>query len=335
MNATQTATNPSNIATMPARGVFDAMTHPTPVTLMVEIIIAILVVSTIVIVLLPRLMPKANLPMAELGARLRSWWVMVALTTLAVTIDQRLSLMFLAGLSYISLKEFYTLVHLRLADRRAILLSYLAIIVQYWWVHVKWYDLFLIFVPVYMFLIIAFRLVIAGEPQRFMTSAGKLHWGLMAFVFGLSHLAYLLKMDLTVSFAAGNTGLLIYLLFLAEFNDVLQYIFGKMLGRHRMTPTISPNKTWEGFFGGLVCTSVLAVALRFLTPMTWPYALGAGVLIGITGPIGGMVISAIKRDVGVKDSGSLIPGHGGVLDRVDSLCFSAPLFFHYMAYFYW
>jgi phosphatidate cytidylyltransferase len=334
MRADEIVTDSATVA-MPARGVLDAIVYPTPVALMVEIIFAILVISTVIIFLLPRLLPKSQVPVVELRSRLRSWWVMVALSVIAVTINQNLSLVFLAGLSYISLKEFYTLVHLRLADRRAILLAYLAIPVQYWWVHGKWYIMFLIFVPVYLFLIIALRLVLAGETQRFMTSVGKLHWGLMAFVFGLSHLAYLLMADISVPFEAGNTGLLIYLLFLAEFNDVLQYVFGKTLGRHKMSPNISPNKTWEGFLGGLICTAGLAVALRFLTPMTWQYALGAGVLIGITGPIGGMVISAIKRDVGVKDSGSLIPGHGGVLDRVDSLCFSAPLFFHYIAYLYW
>ncbi|MCI0366621.1 MAG: phosphatidate cytidylyltransferase [Phycisphaerales bacterium] len=311
----------------------DFLFYPHPVTLMIEIVLAILILATVIVILLPRFTSRA--PMAELRARVKSWWIMVVLTVLAIAIDQRISLVFFAVLSFLSLKEFFTLVHLRIVDRRAILLAYLAIPIQYWWIHIEWYDLFLIFVPVYMFLIIPFRLVIAGETQRFMTSAGKLHWGLMAFVFGLSHLSYLLKMNLATPFEAGSRGLLIYVVFLAEFNDVLQYLFGKTLGRHKMTPTISPNKTWEGFLGGLVCTSALAVVLRFLTPMDWLHALAAGFLIATIGPIGGMIISAIKRDVGVKDSGALIPGHGGILDRIDSLCFSVPIFFHFIAYFYW
>jgi phosphatidate cytidylyltransferase len=312
----------------------DALLHPGPVMLMTEIVLGLLFVGTIIIALLQRRLPPKS--MKELWARLKSWWVMVGLTLLAVVIDQRLTIIFCGLLSFVALKEFYTLVHMRIADRRAILLSYLAVIVQYWWVYTQWYGMFLIFVPVYMFLIIPFRLVLAGQTERFMTSAGKLHWGLMAFVFGLSHLAFLLVMqfDEGTVFEAGNRGLLFYIVFLAEFNDVLQYLFGKTLGRHKMTPTISPNKTWEGFLGGLICTSILAVLLRFLTPMDVWHALGAGVLIATTGPIGGMIISAIKRDVGVKDSGNLIPGHGGVLDRVDSLCFSAPMFFHYVRYFY-
>lgn len=315
-------------------GIADAILHPGPVPLMTEIVFGLLLVSTIIVALLPWIRPGA--PMAELRARVRSWWIMTALFVFAVTIRFEVSLVFFAILSFLSLKEFFTLVHLRLADRRAILLSYVAIIMQYWWIYDRWYVMFLVFIPIYMFILVPFRLVVAGETQRFMTSAGKLHWGLMAFVFGLSHLAYIPVMELkeTTRFEAGNVGLLVYLVFLAEFNDVLQYVFGKTLGRHKMTPTISPNKTWEGFLGGLVCTSLLAIALRFLTPMDWKFALGAGLLIATSGPVGGMVMSAIKRDVGVKDSGTLIPGHGGILDRVDSLCFSAPLFFHYVGHFF-
>ncbi len=331
-----TATAPSTAPDLASRlqSAMHALAHPGPVLLMTEIVIGLLVAATVLIAVLQQRLPAKM--MKELWLRLRSWWVMVGLTVLAVTVDQRLTILFIALLSFVSLKEFYTLVHMRIADRRAILLSYLAVIVQYFWVYQKWWGMFLIFIPVYMFLIIPFRLVLAGETQRFMTSAGKLHWGLMAFVYGISHLAGLLILPIRpeCAFEAGSRGLLFYIFFLAEFNDVLQYMFGKTLGRHKMTPHVSPNKTWEGFLGGLVCTSILAVLLRFLTPMDVWHALGAGAIIAITGPIGGMIISAIKRDVGVKDSGSLIPGHGGILDRVDSLCFSAPIFLHFINYFY-
>lgn len=315
-------------------GVWESLRHPGPVTLMSMVVVGLLVVGTAgVAVMSSRISPDTR---RELWLRMRSWWVMVGLTLLAITVNQKLTILFIALLSFVSLKEFYTLVHLRIADRRAILLSYLAVIVQYYWIYAGWERMFIIFIPVYMFLIIPFRLVIAGETQRFMTSAGKLHWGLMAFAYGISHLAGLLilPIDPDLHFDAGGRGLLFYVIFLAEFNDVLQFMFGKTLGRHKITPHVSPNKTWEGFLGGLICTSALAVLLRFLTPMDVWHALIAGLLIAITGPIGGMIISAIKRDVGVKDSGNIIPGHGGVLDRVDSLCFSAPIFFHFMAYFY-
>jgi phosphatidate cytidylyltransferase len=315
--------------------IVDALRDPDPLTLVIELTLAILITSSLVIELMARYRPSPLIP--ELRTRIRSWWIMAGLFVLAVAFHRNLSIAFFALLSYLALKEFYTLVHLRLADRRAILLAYLAVPVQYWWVYIGWADMFTVFIPVFMFLIIPFRLAVAGDTQRFMTSMGKLHWGLMAFVYGISHLAYLLVLPPLpyLEFAAGNQALLFYVVFLAEFNDVLQFVFGKTLGKRKLAPSISPNKTWEGLLGGWIGTAILAVLLRFLTPMDALHALGAGVLIGVLGPVGGLVISAIKRDVGVKDSGTLIPGHGGILDRVDSLCFSAPVFFHYIAFFYW
>ncbi|HFE32006.1 MAG TPA: phosphatidate cytidylyltransferase, partial [Gammaproteobacteria bacterium] len=135
---------------------------------------------------------------------------------------------------------------------------------------------------------------------------------------------------------AGGAGLVLYLVFLTQFNDVCQYLWGKMLGRRKVVPRVSPNKTWEGFLGGVTTTTVLAVLLApVLTPIEWPMAIAAGLIIGIGGFIGDVTISALKRDIGVKDSGSLLPGHGGILDRVDSLTYSAPLFFHFIHYFYY
>jgi phosphatidate cytidylyltransferase len=122
--------------------------------------------------------------------------------------------------------------------------------------------------------------------------------------------------------------------FVTETSDVLQYVWGKLFGRRRILPTISPNKTWEGFLGGVVSASVLSLFVRFLTPFGVAETLLASFLICLVGFFGGAVMSAVKRDLGTKDFGSLIPGHGGVLDRVDSLCYSAPVFFHYVRYFY-
>ncbi|MHC5024844.1 MAG: phosphatidate cytidylyltransferase [Planctomycetota bacterium] len=311
-----------------------SMRHPGPLGLMVGITIGLLVAATLVIGWLSHGRPPAAT--RELRLRVRSWWVMIIVFLAAILVDDRLSLLFIALLSYLALKEFFTLVHLRLADRRAMLLAYLAIPLQYLWVYLDWYEMFIVFIPVFMFLVIPLWLILAGETHRFMTSLGKLQWGLMAFVFCLSHLAFMLVMDhdIGTEFAAGNRGLVCYVVFLAQFNDVLQYAVGKTLGRRPLTPSISPNKTWEGFLGGLAGTTALAVALRFLTPLDITHAIGAGLLIGALGPVGDVVISAIKRDAGVKDSGALIPGHGGLLDRVDSLCFSVPVFFHYVGYLY-
>jgi phosphatidate cytidylyltransferase len=186
---------------------------------------------------------------------------------------------------------------------------------------------------VYLFLFLPLRMVTIGETAGFLHAAGSLHWGLMLTVFNLSHLAYLLVLPEATNPAGGGAGLVLFLMFLTQFNDVMQYVWGKAFGRHRIIPKVSPNKTWEGFIGGVATTTLLAWALApLLTPLSGWQAPAAGLLIGLAGFTGDVNLSALKRDLGVKDSGSLIPGHGGILDRLDSLTFTAPLFFHFLYY---
>ena len=118
------------------------------------------------------------------------------------------------------------------------------------------------------------------------------------------------------------------LLFLGQFNDVLQFLWGKLFGKHKITPDVSPNKTWEGFIGGLVCTIILGYFLRFLTFFTPVQAVTASFCIAFAGFFGDLNMSAIKRDLGIKDMGNTIPGHGGIMDRLDSLSFASLIFFH-------
>ena len=199
-----------------------------------------------------------------------------------------------------------------------------------------WYGMFIIFIPVYMFLILPIRLVLSKDTTGFVASASQIQWGLMAFVFGLSHMSYLTRLEPNRpagGLADGRT-LLLFLVFVVEIADVLQYVWGKTLGRHKVVPTVSPNKTWEGLVGGVLSASAAALAIRFLTPFSARETFGVALLITVSGFFGGAVMSAVKRDFGVKDFGSLIPGHGGMLDRLDGLCYAAPVFFHYVRYFY-
>ncbi len=155
----------------------------------------------------------------------------------------------------------------------------------------------------------------------------------MTTVFSISHVAFLLVLPAENNPAAGGAGLVLFLVFLTQFNDVGQYIWGKVLGQHRVIPKVSPNKTWEGLIGGVATTTALAALLAsWLTPLDLKEAILAGLLIGLGGFVGDVTISALKRDVGAKDSGSLLPGHGGILDRIDSLTYTAPLFFHFVYY---
>jgi phosphatidate cytidylyltransferase len=173
-----------------------------------------------------------------------------------------------------------------------------------------------------MFLFLPLALLVTGQTDGFLRAAGTLHWGLMTMVFAIGHAAYLLALPDSGNPAAGSAGLLLFLIFLTQFNDVAQYVWGKLFGRRKVAPAVSPNKTVEGLLGGVLTTTVLAWLIApHLTP-----------LVSWQAPAADVTISALKRDLGVKDSGSLIPGHGGVLDRVDSLTFTAPLFFHYIYY---
>jgi phosphatidate cytidylyltransferase len=189
--------------------------------------------------------------------------------------------------------------------------------------------MFLVFVPVWMFLWLPIRLVVARETHGFVAAMSQLQWGLMAFVFGLSHLAWMSRWT-DASWGPGYDGraLVLFLVFTVEMSDVLQFCFGKAFGKHKILPTVSPNKTWEGFVLGVLAASALSLVLRGLTPFTPWQCMGAALVANVAGFCGGAVMSAVKRDFGAKDFGTLLPGHGGMIDRVDSLCYAAPAFVH-------
>jgi phosphatidate cytidylyltransferase len=268
---------------------------------------------------------------SELRARVRSWWLMAGVFMLAIIVSRAVSLVFLGFLSFLALKEYFSLIPTRRADRSVLLWAYLAVPLQYLWVWVDWYGMFIIFIPVYMFILIPVRMVLHGQTEGFLRAAGTIHWGLMTTVFTLSHMAYLLQ--LPEKGGAAGASLVLFLVLVTQFNDVAQYTWGKLFGRHKVMPTVSPNKTYEGLLGGMATSFVLVYFLApQLTPLTRNESLVAGFFLPLAGFLGDVSVSAIKRDIGVKDSGSSIPGHGGVLDRVNSLTFTAPLFFHFLRY---
>lgn len=291
----------------------------------------ILIVASLVVLVLRWRAPDQD--RTELVQRIRSWWYIVTIFTLAMVMSRHVAVVFFAFVSFLALKEYLSIVPMRRADRRVLFWAYLAIPLQYYWVAQAWYGMFIIFIPVYVFLLLPMRMVLIGETKEFLRAAGTLHWGIMTLVFGISHIAYLLELPDEKNPGAGGAGLVLFLVFLTQFNDVAQYIWGKLLGRHKIIPKVSPNKTWEGFLGGVATTVLLAFILaRWLTPMAAPWALLAGLLISVAGFIGDVTISALKRDIGLKDTGNLLPGHGGILDRIDSLTYTAPLFFHFIYY---
>lgn len=295
-------------------------------------IFALLVVATLAVWVLGRLRPQAD--WTELRLRIRTWWVMAGVFALALVLSRKVSLVFFAFVSFLALKEYLSLIPTRRADRIVLFWAYLTIPVQFLWIGMGWYGMFIVFIPVYAFLLLPMRMVLIGETGGFLRAAGTLHWGLMALVFGISHVAALLVLPIANPHG-GGAGLVLFLVVLTQLNDVAQYLWGKSLGRHKAIPLVSPGKTVEGLLGGVATTTALAWLLApRLTPLTPLQSLAAGLLIGIGGFVGDVVISALKRDLGIKDSGTLLPGHGGILDRIDSLSYTAPLFFHFVWYLY-
>ena len=271
----------------------------------------------------------------ELQERISSWWTIVLVCSVALPLNRVVAIVFFALLSFLALKEYLSLIPTRRADRRVLFWAYLAIPIQYYWIGIEWYGMFIIFIPVYMFLLLPVKMILIGETQGYLRAAGTLQWGLMSMVFSMSHLAFLLVLPSGEHADVSGPGLVLFLITLTQLNDVAQYCWGKLFGKHKITPKVSPNKTVEGFVGGVLSTMLLSVALApLLTPFDTLMALLAGALISVAGFFGDLSISALKRDLGVKDSGSLLPGHGGILDRIDSLTYTAPLFFHFIRYFY-
>lgn len=296
-------------------------------------IVALLVVASLVVAVLRR--GDAAGRHAELAARVKSWWVLVFVFAVAIAFRRGVAIAFFALLSFLALKEYLSLIPTRRTDRRVLFWVYLCVPLQYWWIWQQWYHMFLVFIPVWAFLLIAARMVLRGDTKDFLRAAGTLHWGLMTMVFCLGHLAYLLVLPDGRATPAHGAALLLFVVLLTELNDVAQYVWGRTLGRRKAIETVSPKKTVEGLLGGVATTTLLSFLLApVLTPLTPTDAVAVGLMIGVGGFLGDVTISAVKRDIGVKDSGSLIPGHGGVLDRIDSLLFTAPLFFHFMKYFY-
>lgn len=293
----------------------------------------ILILASLLVWLLTKVKPQRNYQ--ELIQRTQSWWVMLSIFTAALIFNTTISFIFLAFISYIALKEYFSIIPTRRTDRRVIFWAYLSVPLQFYWAGIGWFGMFIIFIPVYMFLFIPFRLLLTNQTEGFLKSTGIIQWGLMITVFSLSHMAYLLSLPTTSNNSAGGAGLLLYLVFLTQFNDVAQYTWGKLLGKHKIIPAISPKKTWEGLLGGVITTTLLAILIApVLTPFSILMAMITGIIISCIGFIGDITISAIKRDLTIKDTGSIIPGHGGILDRVDSLTFTAPIFFHLIYYMY-
>jgi phosphatidate cytidylyltransferase len=291
------------------------------------------IASVIGYVLQQRLSPNgSNTAVENLNARIKAWWVMVILIGIAFMAGRLGVILLFAFCSFAALREFITLTNTRRADHWALAAAFfVALPVQYYLLWAEQYGIYSIFIPVYAFLFMPIIAVLRGDTERFLIRIAEVQWALMICVFCASHVPALLTLTIP-GYEGRNILLIAFLVIVVQLSDVLQYAWGKLFGRHKIAPRLSPSKTVEGFVGGVVSATLIGAALWWITPFT---PLQAGLLafvITLMGFFGGLVMSAIKRDRGVKDWGHLIEGHGGLIDRLDSVVFSAPVFFHLVRY---
>ncbi|HRF74005.1 MAG TPA: phosphatidate cytidylyltransferase [Accumulibacter sp.] len=294
---------------------------------------ALAVASGVAAVLKWRLAPGASGAVIDnLNARINAWWWMVGVLAVAFWIGEGGIIVLFGLISFQALREYISLTHTRRGDHHALIWCFFFFLpAQYVLIATHWYGLFSILIPVYAFLLLPVSATLCSDAERFLERAAKVQWGLMICVYCISHVPALLTLEIP-GFEGRNAQLIIFLVLTVQSSDVFQYVWGKLFGKRKLAPAISPSKTLEGLVGGVLTSTVLGAALYWLTPFNvWQAALVA-LTINIVGFFGGFVLSAIKRDRGVKDWGTLIEGHGGMLDRVDSISFSAPIFFHIVRY---
>ena len=270
----------------------------------------------------------------NLNARINAWWVMILIIFAAAALGFYGVIGLFFVISFMALREFLSLLYIRRGDHLALAACFYVILpLQYFLVAIDWFSMFTIFIPVYGFLFLPILSALLGDTAHFLDRSTKVQWALMISVFCISHIPAILTLDIK-GFEDKKLLLMIFLILVVQSSDVLQYVWGKLFGKHKIAPKLSPSKTVEGFVGGVISASVLGGLLYWLTPFNPVQAVLMSLLICLMGFLGGLVMSAMKRSMGVKDWGNMISGHGGMLDRMDSLCFAAPIFFHVVRY-YW
>lgn len=266
--------------------------------------------------------------------RVNAWWIMIIILAATFYLGRGAVVLLFAFASFNAMREFVTLTHTRRADHLSLAAAFFIILpLQYYMVWMDWYGMFSIFIPVYGFLLMPIVAALRGETDGFLVRIAEVQWALMVAVYCVSYVPVILSLQID-GFEGQNLLLIAFLILIVQLSDVMQYVWGRLLGKHKIAPRLSPSKTVEGFVGGVLSATFIGAAMYWITPFS-PWQAGLMALgISLMGFFGGLVMSAIKRDRGVKDWGDAIAGHGGFLDRLDSLVFAAPLFFH-LTRFFW
>lgn len=299
-------------------------------------VVSILIVASIIGWVLSKKIKTENgkTVVLNLNARIKAWWIMISIFSLSFFLGKTATIVLFFMISFFALREFITLTPTKPGDHKALSLTFFVLLpVQYYLISIGWYSLFAIFIPVYGFLLLPSLSAISQDPDQFLERTSKIQWAVMITIYCISHVPALLLLDIP---GYKNQGplLIFFLLTVVQLSDVFQYVFGKLLGKTKLAPAVSPSKTVEGLVGGGLTAIAVGTCMWWITPFTPLQATIMSSVIVVMGFLGGLVLSAVKRSLGAKDWGTMINGHGGMMDRMDSVCFAAPIFFHLTRYFF-
>jgi phosphatidate cytidylyltransferase len=304
--------------------------------------------------------------------RVRAWWYLCTILAATILVGQTATILLFWLVAFWALREFITLTPTRPGDHRALFwVFFLCTPLQFFLVWMERYGMYSIVIPVYAFLLVPAGIALSGDAKRFLERTAKIQTGLLICVYCISYAPALLTLPLPKQVGAANqpqtkpefersspaaqavpakggetpaivkperdpgggARLLFFFILIVQLSDALQYAWSLVPSKHVIVPTINPTKTWEGLLGGTASVALIGAVLWWATPFPYWFAACMSAVIALMGFAGSITMSAIKRDRGVKDYGTLVEGHGGVLDRIDSLCFAAPIFFHFTCYY--
>jgi phosphatidate cytidylyltransferase len=296
-------------------------------------VVTLLAIATLVTKLLIRKSGETPV-LVNLRQRVTAWWWMLVVFCSSLALGRAGVFGFYALLSFLALREFITLSPTPRGDHRTLTWVFFLILpLHFVFAAAPWYGMFLIWIPVYSFVFIPIRSALAGDTERFLERMARIQWGVLTCIYFLSYLPMLLYLPIP-NYDGQNAKLLFFVVLVTQISDVMQYVFGKLFGKTKVAPKVSPSKTREGLLYGGAAATIIGTSLWWATPFTPAVAAGMSALLVAAGFFGGLVMSAVKRSIGAKDWGRGIPGHGGVLDRLDSLLFAGPLFFHVVGYYF-
>ena len=306
------------------------------VGLLFVILFGLLMLGTMAVLLLLRGEGEASDRRLRLLRDVRAAWVGALVFWLA-WISAPVGATLLFGLfSFFALREFITLMHTRRADHRSLLLAFFAVLpLQYVIAGGRHFDLFTVFIPVYVFLAIPVASALAGDPERFLERNAKIQWGIMVCVYGLSHGPALLLLNFP-RYEGRGAFLLFFLVVVAVTAQLAQGGISRWLRRRPVARRIDRDFSYRAWLAGALAAGVVGALLYWITPFKVGQALAMAFVAGAAGTLGDFVMKALKKDAGVRHWGNeaSVTGAVGLLDRVAPLCFAAPVFFHSVRWYF-